>query len=1133
VKKHLTTLCLAFTLLSVGNSWAVDRNGNGISDVYEEAFSFDRFIHSAYEDLDGDSTSAIAESAFGTDFKDNTDRPSMEGPFIDSGEIVFQFQTNPEVVYQPQTTTDLGVAFGAEGGTVVGDGNILEDRFLLSSGPTLFYRVTALPGVDTDGDGLTDYEESLYGSDKTVANSDTDAITDLQDFLIGTDPTLEFTFGGVRDGEGDGDLDGFIDIAELNAETDPLNRFEVPFYAGVGDFDFDGLPDDWEISEFGNISAQTGAGNPDGDLLTNYEEWRLGTDPNVVKTGTNEDGLGDMDSDSVLDIWELEDGTNPRDPASVDYQTNFVIGIARLFRSSTWGPAGQSAQYQGTKMTNIPVGYDDANPNAFGLDDEVNHGDATRVPDIHGFYLADQLIRIRRGVEYEVEMSTTNNNLPFLSGKYFWSTSAANNDDVDDKFIMYEVEGRQWYGTNTSSVPGALDPDIDPDPDVHGTHFTLKAPSGAAGPDTTTYPTGRMFMPKIMTPNPLPVTGVPRAKLTFEFDLPLDVSGITVEIGGEMVTNLARDASDPKVLYFTPPDSPTDTDGRFDLVIDAGDTISEMPADPWTLVKFVKYTTDGYQGMASFSKSNIVLLEEAISEAEDQGGSDDQKLNLIANIQSTWSNYALEQIEDFIDGRIPEEDVENGMATLIEEARAFASTKIAGYSLGQTSAPATGVVITPMNVEAWEQGELPAAFAISRLVPDPAPLTIFFSISGSATNGTDYGNISGSATIPANASSVEVEVLPIADANDSEGDETVIATLLPDPSYLIGDLDQATVVLKDGPSASISSLSVAPLSSPSRPSLGQSNFFPAVRNYLDTAGVKRIYYQHLPPTPGYPTGETGTGIVFCMVFDADAYELVAQDNTTVGTVIDDIVALHPGADAIFNGALCGYKTTNIGSNPPDAEPTQSIGIIINDSVVQPSSTNPSKGSYLGLAIKRYWFGQSVAKGASANMGQALSWQFGRAHPPIPGSPPAPTELDAAIGGLISLIWQTRDGRSWVQTYEHDGDLQTYDPSSSMKASFKFTQRIGFNFIGVDRDTNLLIVGSKQNFQSHSLLLVQQALFASGVDQALVTDGGASVGAFYRELGPGGLYIRSGRQNPNDRPDANNTVTSYFVFKPLP
>ena len=46
------------------------------------------------------------------------------------------------------------------------------------------------------------------------------------------------------------------------------------------DSDRDGLPDSWEIANFGNTTSQRSAGDPDGDGVTNSDEFYDGTNPN-------------------------------------------------------------------------------------------------------------------------------------------------------------------------------------------------------------------------------------------------------------------------------------------------------------------------------------------------------------------------------------------------------------------------------------------------------------------------------------------------------------------------------------------------------------------------------------------------------------------------------------------------------------------------------------------------------------------------------------------------------------------------------------------------------------------------------------------------------------------------------------
>ncbi|MCC7518713.1 MAG: fibronectin type III domain-containing protein [Verrucomicrobiae bacterium] len=67
------------------------------------------------------------------------------------------------------------------------------------------------------------------------------------------------------------------------------------------DSDQDGLLDKWEIEHFGSISAQTGSGDPDQDGFTNLQEQQAGTDPNVADT--DGDGIPDGSDPYPLDFY--------------------------------------------------------------------------------------------------------------------------------------------------------------------------------------------------------------------------------------------------------------------------------------------------------------------------------------------------------------------------------------------------------------------------------------------------------------------------------------------------------------------------------------------------------------------------------------------------------------------------------------------------------------------------------------------------------------------------------------------------------------------------------------------------------------------------------------------------------------
>ena len=100
----------------------------------------------------------------------------------------------------------------------------------------------------------------------------------------------------------------------------------------------------------------------------------------------------------------------------------------------------------------------------------------------------------------------------------------------------------------------------------------------------------------------------------------------------------------------------------------------------------------------------------------------------------------------------------------------------------------------------------PAVFTVSRSGPTNNPLTVFYRVSGTASNGVDYEPLPGSLTIPAGARAATLEVLPIDDFL-VEGTENVqitveppvCITLYPPPPdcYRVGVPDRATALLRD------------------------------------------------------------------------------------------------------------------------------------------------------------------------------------------------------------------------------------------------------------------------------------------------------------------------------------------------
>ena len=198
---------------------------------------------------------------------------------------------------------------------------------------------------DSDSDGLPDeWETANLGdlSETASMDSDADGLTNLEEYRISTDPQTDnatfadadsdslpdswetANFGDLTtsDSTGDSDSDGISDIREYYLATDPrVDNSDTEF---VADSDFDGIPDMVELANGTNPNVVDATSDPDGDGLSNLEEYYLAS-------GANEDNslMTDTDSDGIPDLVEIAAGLVPGfdDSASyIDYM-NGMLGM--------------------------------------------------------------------------------------------------------------------------------------------------------------------------------------------------------------------------------------------------------------------------------------------------------------------------------------------------------------------------------------------------------------------------------------------------------------------------------------------------------------------------------------------------------------------------------------------------------------------------------------------------------------------------------------------------------------------------------------------------------------------------------------------------------------------------------------
>lgn len=121
---------------------------------------------------------------------------------------------------------------------------------------------------------------------------------------------------------------------------------------------------------------------------------------------------------------------------------------------------------------------------------------------------------------------------------------------------------------------------------------------------------------------------------------------------------------------------------------------------------------------------------------------------------------------------------------------AYNSTTSSNYQVGWNLKPTTdSATSTPTIVE----GGQPGAFVIQRNGPTTNPLTVNFTLSGTAQNGVDYELVAGSVTLGDLQSTAAIPIVALRDAI-REGSETVILTITSNNAYVVGGTGSQIVI---------------------------------------------------------------------------------------------------------------------------------------------------------------------------------------------------------------------------------------------------------------------------------------------------------------------------------------------------
>jgi len=261
-------------------SSVLDADGDGVNDQADpannDACNPDNTVGIC--DLDSDGLTNAQESLAGT----NPNMADSDGDGVNDG---------LEVGADPANAIDTdgdGIIDALESNLNDADGDGINDQ-LDPANADVCNPDNTVAACDADGDGLTNGQEALAGTNPTVADSDGDGVNDGVE--VGADPANPV----------DSDGDGIIDALDSNRL----------------DSDGDGVVDQLDATNTNAClpSNLVAACDSDGDGLSDGLELILGTDPNVadsdgdgindgVEVGANQAFPLDSDGDGVIDALE-------------------------------------------------------------------------------------------------------------------------------------------------------------------------------------------------------------------------------------------------------------------------------------------------------------------------------------------------------------------------------------------------------------------------------------------------------------------------------------------------------------------------------------------------------------------------------------------------------------------------------------------------------------------------------------------------------------------------------------------------------------------------------------------------------------------------------------------------------------
>ncbi len=390
------------------NPLVLDSDSDELPDAWEVSYHTNPNSHDATEDPDGDNLSNLQEFLSHT----NPNLEDSDGDSISDYNEVMVYSTNPNSVDTDQDN--------------------------LSDSEEIFDYLTNPLMKDSDSDNLNDWVELVqYSTNPNSADSDDDAMPDGWEITYSLDPL-------TYDSEVDFDLDGLSNLQEFNLRTSPRSTdsdgdslddysevYEYGTNPSLADSDFDYMPDGWELQYNLDPLTYDADLDPDGDHLTNKEEFLFGTSPR------NEDS----DFDNLQDDVEIFQFGS--DPSSNDTDRDKLSDYAELYIYYT-DPTNGDSDFDALGDYQEVIVY--------ATDPNNNDSDSDALPD--GWEVQYSLNPLEDSADADVDMDSLTN----LQEYYLGTDPTSYDTDKDTLGDFQEV-----YQFNTNPVLADSDGDAMPD----------------------------------------------------------------------------------------------------------------------------------------------------------------------------------------------------------------------------------------------------------------------------------------------------------------------------------------------------------------------------------------------------------------------------------------------------------------------------------------------------------------------------------------------------------------------------------------------------------------------------------------------------------------------------------------------